>query len=90
MTDRSRDGEGRRRTEGRLRQRRSHRGADARQGVGSGRRKGQAVEAGERLLSIEAMKMETAVSSPMEATLSDVLVTVGASVETGDLLMILE
>jgi biotin carboxyl carrier protein len=35
------------------------------------------------------MKMETAVSSPMEAVVLDVLVTVGASVEAGDLLMIL-
>jgi pyruvate carboxylase len=53
-------------------------------------RKGQPVRAGQHLFSLEAMKMETAVSSPLEATLSDVLVTVGASVEAGDLLMILE
>jgi pyruvate carboxylase len=53
-------------------------------------RKGQPVRAGQHLFSLEAMKMETAVSSPVEAEVSDVLVTVGASVETGDLLMILE
>lgn len=53
-------------------------------------RKGQPVRAGQHLLSLEAMKMETAVSSPVEATVSDVLVTVGASGETGDLLMVLE
>jgi pyruvate carboxylase len=51
--------------------------------------KGQTVGAGQHLFSLEAMKMETAVSSPMEAAVSDVLVTVGASVEAGDLLMIL-
>jgi pyruvate carboxylase len=53
-------------------------------------RKGQPVRAGQHLFSLEAMKMETAVSSPADATVSDVLVTVGASVEAGDLLMILE
>lgn len=53
-------------------------------------RQGQSVRAGQHLFSLEAMKMETAVSSPAEAVVSDVLVTVGASVETGDLLMVLE
>ena len=52
--------------------------------------KGQSVRAGQHLFLLKAMKMETAVSSPVEATVSDVLVTVGASVETGDLLMVLE
>jgi pyruvate carboxylase len=51
--------------------------------------KGQTVGVGQHLFSLEAMKMETAVSSPMEAVVLDVLVTVGASVEAGDLLMIL-
>jgi pyruvate carboxylase len=52
-------------------------------------RAGQKVEAGERLLSIEAMKMETAVYSPREATVKDVLVKVGSVIETRDLLLVL-
>jgi biotin carboxyl carrier protein len=39
---------------------------------------------------MEAMKMETAVSSPVEATVADVLVNVGVAVEAGDLLIVLE
>ena len=53
-------------------------------------RAGQKVEMGERLLSIEAMKMETAVYSPREATVKDVLVKVGSVIETRDLLLVLE
>jgi pyruvate carboxylase len=53
-------------------------------------RKGQPVRAGQHLFSLEAMKMETAVSSPLEGTVADVLVTVGASVDAGDLLVVLE
>ncbi len=52
--------------------------------------KGQAVKAGERLLSIEAMKMETAVYSPRAATLKDVLVKAGSVVAAQDLLVVLE
>jgi pyruvate carboxylase len=51
---------------------------------------GQVVTAGERLLSIEAMKMETAVYSPTEATVADVLVAPGTVVEARDLLLILK
>ncbi len=53
-------------------------------------RKGQAVRAGERLLSIEAMKMETAVYSPRDTVVTDVLVAPGANVEARDLLVVLE
>jgi pyruvate carboxylase len=53
-------------------------------------RKGQAVRAGERLLSIEAMKMETAVYSPRDTVVADVLVAPGATVEARDLLVVLE
>ena len=53
-------------------------------------KKGQAVKPGERLLSIEAMKMETAVYSPREATIGDVLVKAGSVVTAGDLLIELE
>jgi pyruvate carboxylase len=52
--------------------------------------KGQAVKAGDRLLSIEAMKMETAVYSPRNASVSDVLVKQGSIIGAGDLLVTLE
>jgi len=52
--------------------------------------KGQAVKAGERLLSIEAMKMETAVYCPRDAKVKDVLVKPGAVVSARDLLVVLE
>src|SRR5665213_1863415 len=53
-------------------------------------KKGQAVKEGERLLSIEAMKMETAVYSPRAAKIADVLVKPGALVSARDLLIVLE
>jgi len=52
--------------------------------------KGKPVKAGERLLSIEAMKMETAVYCPRDANVSDVLIKPGMVVAAGDLLIILE
>jgi pyruvate carboxylase len=52
--------------------------------------KGQAVKEGERLLSIEAMKMETAVYSPRAAKVKEVLVKPGSAVTAGDLLVVLE
>jgi pyruvate carboxylase len=53
-------------------------------------RKGQPVKVGQHLFSMEAMKMETAVSSPVEATVADVLMNVGVAVDAGDLLIVLE
>jgi pyruvate carboxylase len=53
-------------------------------------RPGQTVRQGERLLSIEAMKMETAVYSPRDGAVAEVLVTPGAVVEARDLLVILQ
>jgi pyruvate carboxylase len=52
--------------------------------------KGQAVKSGERLLSIEAMKMETAVYSPRDAKVAEVTVKQGATVAARDLLVRLE
>jgi pyruvate carboxylase len=52
-------------------------------------RPGQPVRAGERLLSIEAMKMETAVYSPRDTTVAEVAVSPGAVVEARDLLIVL-
>jgi pyruvate carboxylase len=53
-------------------------------------KKAQAVKAGERLLSIEAMKMETAVYAPRDAKVADVMVKAGSTVVAGDLLIQLE
>jgi pyruvate carboxylase len=53
-------------------------------------KKGQTVKDGERLLSIEAMKMETAVYCPRDATIADVLVKPGTAVAARDLLVMLE
>jgi pyruvate carboxylase len=48
---------------------------------------GDRVKAGDRLLSIEAMKMETAITAPADGTVHDVPVAAGALVEAGDLLV---
>jgi len=53
-------------------------------------RKGQAVRGGERLLSIEAMKMETALYSSRDTIVKEVLVVAGATVEARDLLVVLQ
>jgi pyruvate carboxylase len=52
-------------------------------------RNGQTVRTGERLLSIEAMKMETAVYSPRDALIQEVLTSPGAVMEARDLLVVL-
>jgi pyruvate carboxylase len=52
--------------------------------------KGQSIKAGDRLLSIEAMKMETAVYSPRDAVVGDVLVKPNSIVAAKDLLVVLE
>ena len=51
---------------------------------------GQMVKAGERLLSIEAMKMETAVYSPRDAKVAQILVKPSSVVSARDLLVVLE
>ncbi|MCC7417167.1 MAG: pyruvate carboxylase [Acidobacteria bacterium] len=53
-------------------------------------KRGQDVKSGDRLLSIEAMKMETAVYSPRDCRVGDVLVKPGSVVEARDLLVIIE
>ena len=50
----------------------------------------QPVQAGERLLSIEAMKMETAVYSPRDGIVAEVLVSPGMAVEARDLLVVMK
>lgn len=51
---------------------------------------GQPVKEGDKLLSIEAMKMETAVYAPRNATVASIEVKLGTTVTAGDLLVILE
>ena len=53
-------------------------------------KKGDVVKQGQSLLSLEAMKMETAVYCPRDARVADVLVQATSVVETGDLLVVLE
>ncbi|MDR1702411.1 MAG: pyruvate carboxylase [Sporomusaceae bacterium] len=48
---------------------------------------GKAVKRGEALLIIEAMKMETTVQVPFNATIKNILVKAGDVVESGDLLL---
>ncbi|MCS6772160.1 MAG: pyruvate carboxylase [Kiritimatiellae bacterium] len=51
---------------------------------------GQAVQKGEKLLSIEAMKMETAVYAPTDGVIKEIRVKPGSPVESRDLLLIIE
>ncbi len=51
---------------------------------------GQKVRAGDLLLTIEAMKMETGLHADREATVKAIHVTPGAQIEAKDLLVELE
>lgn len=53
-------------------------------------KKGDVVKAGQRLLSIEAMKMETAVYCPRDTRVADVLVKPASVISAQDLLVTLE
>jgi pyruvate carboxylase len=50
---------------------------------------GARVVRGQLLLTLEAMKMETAVRAPLDAEVREVLVRAGQAVETRDLLVVL-
>ena len=52
--------------------------------------KGKTVSAGDRLLTIEAMKMETAVYTDRPGKVSDIIAPAGTRVDTKDLLILLE
>ena len=47
---------------------------------------GDAVSAGDTIIVLESMKMEIPVVAPESGTIASINVTVGAQVETGDLL----
>jgi pyruvate carboxylase len=49
---------------------------------------GQAVKAGDVLVSIEAMKMETAIHAERDGTLAEVLVKAGDQIDAKDLLVV--
>jgi pyruvate carboxylase subunit B len=52
-------------------------------------KKGERIKAGESILIIEAMKMEVQITTPVEGILSDIAVSEGEQVTTGQLLAIL-
>jgi len=49
---------------------------------------GQAIKAGDVLVSIEAMKMETALHAEKDGTISEVLVSAGDQIDAKDLLVV--
>lgn len=51
---------------------------------------GDVIKKGQKLLSIEAMKMETTLNSEREGVVKEVLVSNGSQVNTGDLLLVIE
>ena len=57
---------------------------------GGGRRRTTVVEAGDTLAVLEAMKMELALKAPFDGIVTSVAVTVGAQVELGAELFVVE
>jgi pyruvate carboxylase len=53
-------------------------------------KEGDTVQKGQKLLTLEAMKMETTINSEVEGRVKDILVKPGIPVQTGDLVMVLE
>jgi len=51
---------------------------------------GSAVKAGDRLMSLEAMKMETSVTAQRDGVIAQLLVTAGQSVDAKDLLAVID
>lgn len=51
---------------------------------------GQKVLQGDTLLSIEAMKMETAVNAEQDGTIAEVVATIGLQIAAKDLLIVFE
>ena len=51
---------------------------------------GDSVEAGDKLLTLEAMKMENAIKSPASGTIASVMVETGQSVEKNQVLVSFE
>jgi pyruvate carboxylase len=51
---------------------------------------GERVKQGERLLVMEAMKMQTTVYAPIDGQVKEVLVDIGQTVDAKDLLMVID
>ena len=51
---------------------------------------GERVRKGQKLISLEAMKMETAVNAELDGTIREVTIQPGCRVETGDLLIVID
>lgn len=51
---------------------------------------GDTVQKGDPLLLLEAMKMETPIPSPCDGTVKEIKVTVGARVNAGNVMMLIE
>jgi biotin carboxyl carrier protein len=51
---------------------------------------GDAVTKGQRIIVLEAMKMETPLSSPCDGTVTDIKVVAGGKVNPGQVLMVIE
>ncbi|MCA9044648.1 MAG: hypothetical protein KDA69_10035, partial [Planctomycetaceae bacterium] len=51
---------------------------------------GDKVSEGQKLLVIEAMKMQTTITADREGTIGQLMIKAGTSVETGDLLLTIE
>ena len=50
---------------------------------------GDSVKKGQKILTLEAMKMETNINAEFDGTVEQVLVQAGSQVETGDLLVVI-
>jgi pyruvate carboxylase len=51
--------------------------------------RGQGVRKGDRLMIMEAMKMQTTVYAPVDGRVQEIAVETGATVETKDLLLVI-
>ena len=51
---------------------------------------GDSVKKGQKLLSLEAMKMETTINAERDGKVTELVVRAGSQVESGDLLLTLE
>jgi pyruvate carboxylase len=51
---------------------------------------GDRIRKGQKLLALEAMKMETAINADLDGKVREVLVAPGNRVETGDLLVVID
>ena len=53
-------------------------------------KEGDAVKRGQTLMILEAMKMETPITAPVDGIVSEIHVKAGQRIESGDLLMVIE